>query len=407
MSLTDKKSALFGKAPSKSSATVGAPAPTTAMAKVLATVGTGLATSTMSPAAIEKKRAEARDWEERGEKNLRTSIFQWSPDYLAAAPCFENASNVYATIGDMNKARDTLVLSADYSEKANCLTTAAFTYSKVGALCSSINEHRQSAGFYSQSAELYGLDGAIDKMADMLSRAAKEWVHVDKAKAQSVFLQACERMFPKATPADAVAKLHPKVLDIFRDAFLFFVTEKMFSFALSTARRSIEIFTAFESDVSLCKMLTSVTIIQLSAGNVVQADDTFLQEHLSIAVYLRSKECALAEDLLTAMKSRDVEKLDAAQRSPDLTYLERDVQALAKTLTINGANDWPEPREEAPTANQHKQSQSTLPVSVSADTAYEAAAVADAESSTEENDLAVVAGTNHENGVDEEEIDIC
>ena len=117
-------------------------------------------------------------------------------------------------------------------------------------------------------------------------------------------------MFPKSTPSDAVAKLHPKVLDIFRDAFLFFVSEKMFPFALSTARRSIQIFTAYDSEVSLCKMLTSVTIIQLSAGNVVQADETFLQEHLSVSVYLRSKECALAEDLLTAMKSRDVEKVN-------------------------------------------------------------------------------------------------
>ena len=147
MSLTDKKSALFGKAPPKSagtgSATTTASTTTSTTSSteskpkvILGTVGTGLATSTMSSSAIEKKRAEARDWEERGEKNLRTSIFQWSPDYLAAAPCYENASNVYVTIGDNNKARDALVLAADYNEKANCLTTAAFTYSKVGALCS-------------------------------------------------------------------------------------------------------------------------------------------------------------------------------------------------------------------------------------------------------------------------------
>ena len=83
-------------------------------------------------------------------------------------------------------------------------------------------------------------------------------------------LLACERMFPKSTPADAVAKIHPKVLDIFRDAFLFFVNEKMFGDALATARRSIEVFTAYESEVSLCKMLVSVTIIQISAGDVVQ-----------------------------------------------------------------------------------------------------------------------------------------
>jgi hypothetical protein len=142
MSLNDKH-ALFGKsapksgqAASKSAIESHAEAPAPVKPKVLATVGAGLQTTTMSAAAAEKKRAEARDWEERGQKNLKTSIFQWSPDYLAAAPCFENASNAYATLGDMKKAIDNLVLAADYNEKANCLTTAAFTYSKVAALCS-------------------------------------------------------------------------------------------------------------------------------------------------------------------------------------------------------------------------------------------------------------------------------
>ena len=40
--------------------------------------------------------------------------------------------------------------------------------------------------------------------------------------------------------------------------------------------------------------------------------------------------------------------MDAAKRSPDLTYLDRELQALAKALSvIDGANNWPVPVEPA------------------------------------------------------------
>jgi hypothetical protein len=40
-----------------------------------------------------------------------------------------------------------------------------------------------------------------------------------------------------------------------------------------------------------------------------QADQTFLNEHLNNSNYIRSKECALAELFLKAMKSREVEEV--------------------------------------------------------------------------------------------------
>jgi hypothetical protein len=118
---------------------------------------------------------------------------------------------------------------------------------------------------------------------------------------------ACERIFPSTTAASAVAQVHPKALDIFREAFLFHVRHRLLDDALMIARRSCQIFEAFESDVSLCKMLVSITLIQLAVGDVRQADQTFLNEHLNNSNYMRSKECALAELFIRAMKSREVE----------------------------------------------------------------------------------------------------
>lgn len=120
---------------------------------------------------------------------------------------------------------------------------------------------------------------------------------------------ACERIFPASTSPASVVQLHPKVLDIFREAFLFHVRKGMFPLALELAQRSCVIFEGFESDVSLCKMMVSITILQLAQGDVVAADHTFLQEHLSNSNYIRSKECALAESFIAAYKSRDIEQV--------------------------------------------------------------------------------------------------
>jgi hypothetical protein len=47
-------------------------------------------------------------------------------------------------------------------------------------------------------------------------------------------------------------------------------------------------------------------MIQLSMGDIVGADQTFL-EHLSDRKYIVSNECRLAESFLLALKTRDPE----------------------------------------------------------------------------------------------------
>jgi signal recognition particle subunit SRP54 len=50
--------------------------------------------------------------------------------------------------------------------------------------------------------------------------------------------------------------------------------------------RMVKQFEAFESEPSMCKSMASVIIILLSLGDVVQADQTYLQEHLALVLLL-------------------------------------------------------------------------------------------------------------------------
>jgi len=66
----------------------------------------------------------------------------------------------------------------------------------------------------------------------------------------------------------------------------------------------------------------------------VQAQQTYLQEHLNVAGYLSSTECALADDLTMAFSANDLEKLDKAKRSTAMHALDFEVQALCKSLSL-------------------------------------------------------------------------
>lgn len=82
---------------------------------------------------------------------------------------------------------------------------------------------------------------------------------------------------------------------------------------------------------------TYLHIYNALLGDLVLADSTFL-DHLSMSSYLSSKECRLAELFLMAYKHSDIDKLDEAQRCPDLYYLDKEAQQLGKRLSIFGAD---------------------------------------------------------------------
>ncbi len=64
------------------------------------------------------------------------------------------------------------------------------------------------------------------------------------------------------------------------------------------------------------------------------AQQSFLQEHLSNACYLRSRESELADLLVLAFNNRDLDLLDKAKLHTQLPYQDREVQALIRDLDI-------------------------------------------------------------------------
>jgi hypothetical protein len=116
MSLASQKDSLFGKssgtttsssATKSSTATISASAApvsktaslTAAAAKPSTTKSATSSTNAIPQALKVKKVEEGRSYSERGMEHLKTSMFQWKPDHLAAAPLFDMSGECYKVAG--------------------------------------------------------------------------------------------------------------------------------------------------------------------------------------------------------------------------------------------------------------------------------------------------------------------
>lgn len=94
--------------------------------------------------------------------------------------------------------------------------------------------------------------------------------------------------------------------------------------------------------ITLSRSFCNETILALAMGDVVTADKFFLQVHLQNNNYLTSRECKLAEDLIRAVKMREVDSLEDA-RDPSgenrgaMANLDPSIRALLTGLRISGA----------------------------------------------------------------------
>jgi NMD protein affecting ribosome stability and mRNA decay len=128
--------------------------------------------------------------------------------------------------------------------------------------------------------------------------------------------------------------LPPIVIDIYRDTFTFYLRNAMIDDALTHTAKLVTLYEAMQTQSSAFKTLFSVTILLLSKGDVVSADHTYLQEHLNNAQYISSRECALAEDFITAFKNYDSERLAVAQASSTLHFMDREIIEYARRLSL-------------------------------------------------------------------------
>ena len=74
-----------------------------------------------------------------------------------------------------------------------------------------------------------------------------------------------------------------------------------------------------------------------------QAQQEFTQDHMSRKGYLRSQECELADNLILAFNTQDVDALQKCQRSSQMVHLDGAVARLGRGLKIDVCEAAPAP----------------------------------------------------------------
>lgn len=154
MSLTEKKSALFGKSSAKST-TNASTSTASSISNTSVTTSSSITqpqvkkpsiayepkstTTSLSREAKLKKIEEAKQLSSKGMAYLQKTVFQWTPDYLAAAPCFEKASDLYKQVEEYRTACDLLVKAAESYESYGLISSAALIQCKIAQIASKVS----------------------------------------------------------------------------------------------------------------------------------------------------------------------------------------------------------------------------------------------------------------------------
>lgn len=293
-----------------------------------------------SPAVKAKHIAEAADSIAVAEKALQTSVFQWKPDYVSAAPMYERASGCYFKAEDYENARKMMVKCADCHDSSGAYSGAACAIAKAAEIASAQQGHYSEAvTLYLRGSDLWALAGEVQKHGDFVLRAAIEASKGgDPAAAPPLYRRAAKLLLPPdaVNSPGRLRSLHPTVGESLRTIFTYFLGRDdpaLLPDLISLARGMLALYEAQEMEASACKMRSVSVLLQLEAGDVVAADKLFV-EYLGVNAYLKSIDCRITEEYLIAFKFHDHDRLEAAVKSPDNYVFDREVQALCKRLTF-------------------------------------------------------------------------
>ena len=338
MSLEDKKNVLFSKGNAGSKSVIK---DTTSLSVNKTTNVTSFLNQTNTNSGAlgkQKKSEEAKLLAQQAMKHMETSLFQWSPDYLAAASFFERSAEAYRSIGDTDNALNMYIEGAHANESCKAHAAAAVMYSKAAQ---NIKDPTKAMELYLQSAEAWGIHGDLEKSAEANKRAALIIESSDWQQCLQLFQNALNLLYPEGIRKEDISRLHPSVIELCREFWNFLLRRELFMEALAFSMRLISLYEAFESESSLNKTLCAVSILQLKLGDVVAAHEVFLQDHLSRSSYRSSTECRLAENLIMAFVHLDIDALDSTKNSADLRYIDIEVARVAKTLSLFAAKSNP------------------------------------------------------------------
>jgi hypothetical protein len=191
--------------------------------------------------AAKKKEAEVAL--AKADKLLSTSMFRWSPDYMAATPYLEKAAESFRAAQELPLAIQTFVRLAQVQHKNQAVFRAAMhmeTAAKIQLQYAPKQQPQPAIQYYRSASAYYGEMGELGKAAEMLLKGASALEEKDmnmySKDVKEMYLEACHLMESQDKPHFAI--------DVFRKTLAFLVKHKDYRGALDNYERQIVLFRA-------------------------------------------------------------------------------------------------------------------------------------------------------------------
>jgi gamma-soluble NSF attachment protein len=294
-----------------------------------------------------KKRKEAEEAVKQANKLMEKTMFRWQPDYLQAAPLLEKAADSYRAAGELDMAKRIYAEAAVVQSKNKLAFRAAQNCENAAKVCvQQIKETRATGAVrdkylddmkksYEGACSHYSDMGELGKAADALLKGATACEENGASDVRELYMRACSLMEAQSKPHFAV--------EVFRKTLAYLVRSGLYQEAVALLERLIAIFQEIDQPNNIHKCYLSEIVLLLVIGDVAAADKAYMAQ-LQSDEFLKSDECALAEDLVRAFKQGNEELLQATIRKQGFSFLDNQIGRLVRKLSIfGGGGSAPQP----------------------------------------------------------------
>lgn len=254
---------------------------------------------------------------------LKTSVWRWTPDYIQAGATFDKAGASLRASGQSDAACRAYERAVDCHLKGSGWESAVRSLAEAGKSLPA-----RSADLARREAKLCLENGAKDRAADALARASAALeAGGDAATGLDLLCEAADLVDPDPDSGRNLVR----GLEILRGLINRLVKAGRLPEAVRTATKLRTALVNAKQTSSMYKVILTLIILHLARGDVAAAQIQ-LNDAFQDSAFLRTDECAAAEDIVKAWLAMDAETVKKIGASRTCTNLEREVGYLARQL---------------------------------------------------------------------------
>ncbi|KAG0366006.1 hypothetical protein BC939DRAFT_448103 [Gamsiella multidivaricata] len=260
------------------------------------------------------------------DKNTEKSWFK-KPDWDIAAQYYEKAAQSFKAGKSYEQSVQAFIKASDAMISATSYFMAGRALENGGNVClQNLGQPERAADMYKRASELFMQNMTPDRAADMLEKGAKAMEPISVEAAMDLYIGACN-IYENEDRAKYATDTYKRTISLL-------VKHRRFDKATEILIRLGNVQAGTANKFAYYKTLLSVIIVQLAAGDEVEAGKKF-QEFCAVDGFVRSEESAVAHAMLDAFEHRDQNYYNQAAARQHVGFLDNEVARLARSIVIS------------------------------------------------------------------------